>query len=96
VRIKRIVDNRMKDYGDEDDRTHVIRVNKALSKKDPGRKTPVNPHASRYPGVLDTEVHEEMHAANPKLTEKQVWKRTRKLMTTMKPAAKKKVYSRFR
>ena len=93
--MKRVVDNRMRAYGDEDDDTGVIRVNKALSKKDPGRKHPVNPHASRYPGVLDTIVHEEMHAAHPKMREKTVWRKTRREMTTLKPAHKKRLYKRW-
>ena len=94
-RLKRIVDNKMRDYGEENDHTHTIRVNKALSKRDPNLIRPVNKGASHYPGVLDTIVHEEMHARNPRLTEKQVWKRTRKKMVTMKPQAKQKAYKRF-
>ena len=96
MRVRRIVDNKMRDYGSEDDRTHTIRINKALSKKDPNLVRPVNKGASRYPGVLDTIVHEEMHASHPKLTEKSVWKRTRRKMQTMKPEAKRKAYARFK
>ncbi len=95
IHLKRIVDNRMKDYGSEDDHTHTIKVNKALSKKDPSSVRPVNKGASKYPGVLDTIVHEEMHAHHPKMTEKQVWKRTRGKMRTMKTQAKQKAYKRF-
>lgn len=85
----------MRSYGDEDDSTHVIRVNKALSKRDPNRVRPVNPHASHYPGVLDTIVHEEMHASHPKMREKTVWQKTRSRMTTLKPHVKKLLYKRY-
>jgi len=95
MKVRRIVDNKMRDYGSEDDRTHTIRVNKSLSKKDPNLVRPVNKWASRYPGVLDTIVHEEMHAQHPKMTEKAVWKRTKGKMRTMKPEAKRKAYKRY-
>ena len=96
MKIKRLVDNKMRDYGQEDDRTRTIKVNKALSKRDPNLIRPVNKGASRYPGVLDTIVHEEMHAHHPKMTEKQVWKRTRHKMTSMKPQAKQKAYAKYK
>jgi hypothetical protein len=91
---KTIVDNKLKNYGETDDRTKTIRVNKKLSKRDPSHKRPLK--GSKYPEVLDTELHESLHAQNPKLTEKQVYKKTHKKIRQLTRKQKQKLYAKFK
>lgn len=83
-------------YGDTDLKKHIIRVNRKKARKTPMFKRPVNKHASRYPDVLDTIVHEELHAAHPKMRERTVRKRARKLVKKLRPHQKRKLYNRYR
>ena len=85
---KRIVDNKMRWYGDTDTEKRVIRVNKKRSKTKPT-------HKRRYPEVLDTITHEEMHAQHPKMTERRVRIETRNRLKRMSENKKHKLYSRY-
>lgn len=93
---KRKVDNRMHSYGEVDYNKKLIRVNKKKARKNPLLKRPINKHAHRYPDVLDTIVHEEMHVSHPKRTEKQVRRMTKNKIKRMSPKQKKKHYNKFR
>lgn len=82
-KYKRKVDNKMRSYGDTDYEKKVVRVNKSKKKnKRPGE-------------VLDTIVHEKMHVRHPKMHEKTVVKRTRKVVKTMSKKEKAKHYKLF-
>jgi len=85
---KRKTDNRMRDYGEIDYHTGAIRINKKASRKW-GKK-------HKKAGVLDTIVHEEMHAEHPKMSEKTVRKRTKKKIGKMTRRQKKRQYSKYK
>ena len=95
-KYKRTVDNRMHGYGEIDWNKKTIRINKKRSKKDPMHKRPVNKKAHKYPEVLDTIVHEEMHRKHPKMHEKTVRKTTKKLMKKMSRKQKRKHYNLYK
>ena len=85
-KYKRVVDNKMKAFGDIDYTKRVIRVNKKRSKA---------VSAPGYPGVLDTIVHEELHRMYPKMKEKNVRKEAPKRIKKMSKREKSKYYARF-
>ena len=87
-KYKRRVDNKMRDYGEIDYHTGAIRINKKASKKW-GKK-------HKKAGVLDTIVHEEIHARHQKMGERAVVKRTKKKVKKMSKRQKVKHYSRYR
>jgi acetyl-CoA carboxylase alpha subunit len=82
-KYKRYVDNRSKWQGDTDVEKGVIRINKKKSKK--------------KSSVIDTIVHEEMHAKHPKMHEKTVKRKTWEALKLKKMGkkAKRKLYSRY-
>ena len=73
----------MKDYGETDDGKRQIRINKTASKKTPG-------------GILDTIVHEEMHRAHPKMTERAVRKKTPRKIEHMGKKHKARYYGMYK
>lgn len=93
---KRKVNNKLGWYGDTDIKKKIIQVNKKRSKNKPTHKRPINKHAHKYPEVLDTIVHEEMHAAHPKKHEKTVRIETRNKLKRMSEIRKKKFYGMYR
>jgi len=80
-KYKRYVDNRSRWQGDTDVEGGVIRLNKKKSKK--------------KSSIIDTIVHEEMHATHPKMQEKTVDKKVSHKLKKMGPKTKKKLYSRY-
>lgn len=76
------IDNKMKYEGDTDTHRGIIKINKRLSKQKRGN-------------LLDTEVHEELHAKHPNMSEKAVQKKTKKVIKRMSRKAKHKTYSRY-
>ena len=93
-KYKVVVDNKMKYFGETDDKKRVIRINKKLSKtRTLSGGLVKNSRNPKYPGVLDTIVHEHMHATNPKLTEKQVYKRTKHKVMRLSPKQKGRFYA---
>lgn len=86
-KYKRIVDNKMRNYGDIDDDKKVIRINKKKSKEWTKKH--------KKPGVLDTIVHEETHRKHPKMGEKAVKKKTKKQIKQMGQKQKVKEYSKY-
>jgi len=83
---KRKVDNKMRSFGDYDEKTGIIRINKKMAKKH---------KKGNYPELLDTIVHEEYHKRHPKATEKTTYKQTKKLIKRMGKKAKNKAYKRY-
>lgn len=93
----RKIDNKLRGaYGETDFENRVIRVNPKKSKERPLYKRPVNKGATKYPDVLATMVHEELHKDNPDATEKDVRKMERTKVKRMSPKEKKRVYSLFK
>lgn len=82
---KRVVDNKMRGFGDFNEGTGKIRVNKKMN------RTKGNPGE-----LINTIVHEEMHRQKPKMTEKQVYKATKRKVKKLTPKAKKKLYARYK
>lgn len=94
---RRVVDNKMRGaYGETDFENKTIKVNKKKSKERPLYKRPVNKGATKYPDVLATMVHEELHKDNPSMTEKNVRKAERAKVAKMSSKEKKRVYSRYK
>lgn len=93
---KRKVDNKMRSYGDTDLEKKVMRVNKKMSKKNPMHKRKLNKHASKYPEVLDSIVHETTHAKKPKMLEKNVRKHTKRIIKKMNKRQKRSYYNLFK
>jgi hypothetical protein len=81
--FRRIVDNRMKSSGDIDFDRKVIRVNQSRSRGEVG-------------GVLDTQVHEELHRKHPRMHESTVTKKTTKALKTMGPRDRQRIGRLYR
>ena len=88
---KRKTDNKMRDSGEIDWHTGTIRINKKKSKSEKSKKK-----YGTKAGVLDTIVHEEMHRIHPKMTEREVRKRTKRKTEKMSRRVKKKHYSKYK
>ena len=79
----RKVDNSMKGFGETDFKKKTIRINKSKKKnKNPGES-------------LDTIVHEEQHRIHPGMKEKNIKKRTKKVIKKMSKPVKVKMYSKY-
>ncbi len=81
----RKVDNKMRSFGDFDEKTGIIRINKKMNKKrgKPGE-------------LINTIVHEEYHKRNPKATEKKTYKVTKRIVKKLTPKAKQKLYAKYK
>ena len=79
----RKVDNKMPMFGETDLEKKVIRINKSKKKN------------TRKGEILDTIVHEEQHRIHPKMKEKNVRKRTKKMVKKMGDKTKVKMYNKF-
>ncbi len=92
----RKVDNKMRSFGDFDEKTGIIRINKKMSKQRSftGHGKIVK-KKGRYPELLDTIVHEEYHKKNPKASEKKTRNVTKRLVKKMGRKAKAKAYARY-
>lgn len=80
----------MKWMGDTNTDDKIIRINKRLHHK------LVKRHEAKKAELLDTIVHEEMHAKHPKMKEKTVHRKTPKVLKKLTMAQKKKLYAKFR
>ncbi|MFA6422235.1 MAG: hypothetical protein WCV92_02460 [Candidatus Buchananbacteria bacterium] len=80
----RLVDNKMKDYGEINYHRKVIRVNKHKSKK-LGRG-----------GIIDTIIHEETHRIYPQLGEREIKRLTEIRLRKMDSGIKKMYYNKYR
>ena len=86
------VDNKLRGaYGETDTTKRVIRINKKMHKRKNDSSVKKNPDGSV--NLLDTIVHEKMHAEHPKMHEKTVRKETRNKIASMSPKAKKRIYN---
>ena len=85
---KKQVVSKGKWYGETDVHKKVIKINKSIHKTHPL-------HKKRYPELADSILHETLHAKHPKAIEKEVYKKTHKMIKTMGPKRKKKLYSLF-
>lgn len=88
-----MIDNSMKWLGETDTTDKVIRINKNLHHKDSVKS--LTRKGKRKAELLDTIVHEEMHARHPRMHEKTVYKKTREKVKKLTQKQKHKLYSRF-
>lgn len=93
-KYKYSVDNGMRYFGETDTDRKTVKINKRMSKSTTltGAKRKNSPDR-RYPGVLDTIVHERYHAEHPKATEKTTYRKTKQMVKRMGRKAKQKAYS---
>ena len=85
----------MRSWGDTNYVKKLIRINKKKSKKNPMHTRPVNKGAQKYPEVLDTIIHEELHATHPKMKHKAIYKKVKRLVKTMSKRQKQRMYNRY-
>lgn len=89
---KFVEDNKLKGaYGETDTVKKVVRINKKLHKKKMKYGIP-----KKDGTLINTIVHEGLHVKNPKMKEKDVRKKARKVVAKMGPKAKAKHYSKVK
>lgn len=92
--IKRIVDNKLKSaYGESDTQTNVIRINKKAHKRMDLKRVSANPDGTE--SLTNTIVHEEMHIKHPKMTEKAVRRKAKKVVDRLSQSQKRKIRNRY-
>lgn len=79
------VNNKLKAFGMTDPKKKVIEINKKKVKK-----------TKQKGELLNTIVHESIHAKNPNMKEKTVIKKTMKVMKKMTKKQKMKVYKKLK
>lgn len=84
---KIVTDNKMRSFGDFDENTGKIRINKRKAKK--AKK-------GNYPELADTIYHESYHKKHPKATEKTTYKKTKQAMKRLGKKTKAKLYAKVR
>lgn len=83
-------------YGFTDLNKKTITINKSFHKKKGIHGPGISKNKNGTAKILDTIVHEEMHAAHPKMHEKTVRKLTPKKVKRLTKKAKKKLYSKYK
>jgi hypothetical protein len=78
-----VVDDRMRDYGDIDFERRVVRINRAL-------------HRREGELLIDTLFHEDLHRMFPRLGEWAICLLTRALLPTLSRRYKARLYARIR
>lgn len=81
--FKRMVDNALRAYGEIDYGRKIIKINKKKAKK------------TGTGEVIDTIVHEETHLRHPNMKEKNVKKKTARVIKRMGPKVKRRYYARY-
>lgn len=81
---KKVVDNKMRDFGETDLAKGVIKINKSKKKN------------KKRGDIIDTIVHEENHVKHPKMHERNIRKKTKTDLKRMKATVKKKLYSSYK
>ena len=96
-KYKKVVDNKMKGaYGETDFEKKQIRINKKRHAKGKPHDKRTKKNRDGSASIIDTIVHEEMHAKHPKMKERTVRKLTPKKVLKMSVEAKKKKYSQYK
>lgn len=97
MQYKRVVDNsrRMHGiFGETDEHTRTIRINKKLHKQKNGGHLIKNPDGTEK--IIGTIIHEELHAAHPKAYEKTIRKAARRRVKVINRKTKERLYARYR
>lgn len=85
MKYKIKVNNKLKVFGMTDPKKKMIQINKKKAKS-----------SKRKGELLNTVVHEKIHAKHPKMKEKQVIMKTMKVMKKMTKKQKSKVYKKLK
>lgn len=90
------IDNNLKNkgqpiFGESDDKTKIVKINKRLSKY--SRKRPIKKGSTKYPELKDTLYHERYHTLHPKASERTTYKKTKKAMKKIGKKASQKLYN---
>ncbi len=80
---QRIVVDHTGDLGDVDYQKKIIRINKNPDRNGPGE-------------IINTIIHEELHARHPRMSEATICKRAGVLVKTLSAAQKRKLRARYR
>jgi hypothetical protein len=83
MQYKRKVDNKMKWYGNTDTKKKVIRINKKKSKR------------AGKGELIDSIMHEEVHAKHPRMKEKSVERKTTRVVKAASRKKKARLYKRY-
>ena len=93
---KHVVKKLKGSYGQTDFQKKEIAINKQYHKSKGDHKGPVKKNKDGSASILDTAVHETMHAKHPNMTEKRVRKLTPKKVKKMSKQAKAKLLAKFK
>lgn len=85
MKYKIKVNNKMRSFGETDPKKKLIQINKKKAKSTKKRGE-----------LLNTIVHEKIHAKSPKMKEKIVIKKTMKVMKKMTKKQKAKTYKKLK
>lgn len=93
--ITRIVDNKLKSaYGETNTETKTIRINKKAHKRMDLKRINRNPNGTE--SLVDTIVHEEMHANHPKMHERTVRKKAKKVVQRLSQKQKSTIRNKYK
>mgnify|MGYP007071569735 CR=1 FL=1 len=81
--FKRKVDNKLNGYGETDLKKRIVKINKSKKKNKKGE-------------IIDSIVHEKSHILHPKMHEKNIQKRTTRVLSKMNRKQKQRHYNLFR
>lgn len=81
---KRVVDNKMRWYGDIDDEKNIIRINKSKKKN------------TKLGDILNSIVHEERHLKHPQEHEDTIRKKTLEEIKHMTRKQKQRLYALYK
>ena len=84
MKWKRIVDNKMRWFGDIDDKKGIIRINKSKKKN------------KKKGDIINTIAHEEMHRVHPKMWEKTIDKKVIRALGNLSQKTKNKLYKLYK
>ena len=93
--IKRVVNNKLKSaYGQTNLDTKKVEINKKAHKNMKLERVNKNPNGTE--SLVDTIVHEEMHAKHPKMHEKTVRKKAKKVVARLSQKQKSKIRAKYK
>lgn len=81
-------------YGETDFYKRIITINKKLHKSKKYKRVVANKDGSE--SLLNTEIHETLHAKHPQMTEKHVRNKAKRIMKKITKKGKQKYYASFK
>jgi hypothetical protein len=94
MKFKRMVNNKLRGaYAEIDEKKKTIAINKKRHKQNVKRYDKNKDGSEK---LINTIVHEELHAKHPKMHEKTVYKKAKQNVKIMSKKVKGKYYSKFK